>query len=661
MEVDRIGRLALAGCVALGPSVAVAAWLTWLSYQGATGDWRVGVFLGVLGTAFLTYLVVDRERRWMAFCGGVYLSAVVMCGGAAWIEAVRPAGEMGFWRFLKALGVLDFKGVLIVVGPAVGLVPACWLLLEFLGKLTSGRAEEKRKRSGSELYGKSRLLPRKYMKVLAKRQGILLGQWGNGESSPLIGWNLEGSAISLAPPRTGKGATIALNYLAPKGRGWVGSTVLVDPRGETWCVVSQRRMDMGRKVILLDPFGVVENHKKETEGLVLPVSESRCYNPMDFIRKDNAQAPRDINVLLDALLTPPQGGGDSSSHFYESARAIIGGYMAWVAFTAIDAERNLQEVYRLLTLPPDERKVLMESIRTGRVFAGGLAQIAAERQLQVGQQEAGSNFSTIANQLAFLNYPQLAENTRKSDFDPMDLADGAMDLFVVVPEEMTEHAKAWLRLWVTIPNAVSGQKPLKQDMLIVIDEMPKLGLLKPVMDGYTMSAGRGVHYWCFAHSVSALDSTWGAENRQILVELAEVVQILGFPRTDVNGAEALSAAIGSASFENRSESHSGKTEGDRMFAGGTELQVSDSLGVVKERLVTTDDILTMGPDLQYIVGASKDLPRDAFTLRHARYWERPDSQGLAKPNPFVLRKQRAAKRGVNGMFVDKPVPSEGQG
>ena len=329
-----IERIVLGGAAAIGPAAVVAGWLFWLWERGAPGGWRLGMFLGALAVALIVYLFVDREKRWMAFCGGVYVGAFGMCAGTAWIEAVRPAIAMGLWRFLKALARLELEGVVIVAGPCVGLLPTSWLLLEFMGQVTSGRVKEKRKKSASELYGKAKLLSRKHMKILSKRQGILLGQWGKGGKSPLIAWDLEGSAISLAPPRTGKGATIALNYLAPKGRGWNGSTVLVDPRGETWCVVARRRVAMGREVVLLDPFGVIEQHKlKDTEKkLLLPNTISRCYNPMDFIRKDDALAPRDINVLLDAFLTPPTGGNDSSSHFYESARAIIGGYMAWVKF-----------------------------------------------------------------------------------------------------------------------------------------------------------------------------------------------------------------------------------------------------------------------------------------------------------------------------------------
>ena len=232
-----------------------------------------------------------------------------------------------------------------------------------------------------------------------------------------------------------------------------------------------------------------------------------------------------------------------------------------------------------------------------------------------------------------------------------------MDIFVVVPEDMVEQARPWLRLWVTIPNAVSAVRRMERDLLIVVDEMPALGLLKPMMDSYTMSAGRGVHFWGFAQSISVLDESWGAGNRQVLMDLAEVVQILGFPRTDVDGAEKLSAAMGSASFENRSESHSGRGSSAQVFAGASQLQVGDNVSVVKERVVPPDEILTMGPDRQFVVASPKDMPRDAFGLFHARYWARKDARGLADPNPLVLRKQGASGAGRFGMFAQQKPPA----
>ena len=253
-----------------------------------------------------------------------------------------------------------------------------------------------------------------------------------------------------------------------------------------------------------------------------------------------------------------------------------------------------------------------------------------------------------------------AAGTQTSSFDALDLAKGDTDLFVVAPEETIEHVKGWLRLWVAIPNAVAGIKPLERDLLIVIDEMPRLGYLKPVMDGYTMVAGKGVHFWCFAQSISALDSSWGKEHRKTLQHLAELVQILGFPRTDAEGAEELSKAIGTATYEARTENRSGTIAENRIVTANTQWQAGDSHALVRERLITPDELITLGPDRQYVIASPKDMPRDALHLHHARYWCRWDSRDLADPNPFVIRKERAEKANAKRVWPQFKLPFGGK-
>ena len=121
--------------------------------------------------------------------------------------------------------------------------------------------------------------------------------------------------------------------------------------------------------------------------------------------------------------------------------------------------------------------------------------------------------------------------------------------------------------------------------------------------------------------------------------------MLGFPRTDAEGAEELSKAIGTATFEGRTESRSGTVAESRIVTANTQWQAGESTSLVRERVVTPDALMTLGPDRQYVIAAAKDLPRDALHLHHACYWRRPDSGRLADPNPFVLRKQEADRRG----------------
>ena len=605
----------------------------------------LAVLGGVLALTLLAYFATGRQEKgaWVRF--GLYGAATMICAASFWMEIVRPVlaapSFSGFVDWLTHRNGYELA-LIAVPGPGFAISFILWfeVLINSFKYLQSGN---RRQRAESDLYGRSKLLGRRFLRRLAKRRGILLGQWGAGRNAKLIGWSLEGSAITVAPPRVGKGALIALNLLSPDDRGFQGSTVTIDPRGELWCIAARRRRELGRRALLIDPFGVVAQHKK-FKKTHLPDAESVLYNPLDFIRDDDSLAVRDIYVLLDALLTPPRPDAhNAGKHFYESARAIVAGYMAWVRFQEPAERQNLSTLYEMLSMPPKERDDFAEGVASMDRFAGGLTHIAVERQAQVGDEEGGSNFMTIANQLAFLNYPELLAHTQTSSFDPMILAQGDTDLFVVAPEETIEHVKGWLRLWVAIPNAVAGIKPLERDLLIVIDEMPRLGYLKPVMDGYTMAAGKGVHFWCFAQSISALDSTWGKEHRKTLLHLAELVQILGFPRTDAEGAEELSKAIGTATFEARTENRSGTIAENRIVTANTQWQAGDSRALVRERLITPDELMTLGPDRQYVIASPKDMPRDALHLHHARYWRRWDSRDLADPNPFVIRKERAEK------------------
>ena len=271
----------------------------------------------------------------------------------------------------------------------------------------------------------------------------------------------------------------------------------------------QRRADRTQPALARRPGirGLDRHHRPARRALVRrrappPRARSRCRAPRSLRRDEGPQgcvrgmppAGREVRDLQPAGVhtggrqprraryqrparrpahtRPVPAPHDNTRHFYESARAIVAGYVAWVRFQEPVYRRTLKTVHEMLSASPEAREGFAEAFRREEPFAGGLAHIAVERQAQVGREEGGSNFTTVANQLAFLNYPELLRNTARSSFDPTRLAEGNTDLFVVAPEETVEHVKGWLRLWVAIPNAVAGRTPLERDMLIVIDEMP---------------------------------------------------------------------------------------------------------------------------------------------------------------------------------------------
>lgn len=591
---------------------------------------------------FGVFLGTGRSKRTMGLRLGTFAGAAAALGGAAWIEVFQVVLATGSIDAVVArLSQGRLVDLVVMVASGVGAVLACLVWVEvalfWLRSLDKGR--RRRRAESSDLYGKANFLERRYMAQLARKRGIVLGQWGEGRSAPLIAWDLEGSAISFAPPRSGKGATIAMNLLSPDERGWPGSTVLFDPRGEIFCVVARRRRELGRRVLLLDPFGVVKDHGNNTPGLHVPWTLSETFNPLEFVRHDDRYAVEDIYVLLDGLLTPPSSKSQSNAqHFYQSARAIIAGYMAWVRFKAPEDRRTMEEVQRLLMMPATEREQFEKQVMESDRFAGGLSHDAVERQLQVGEDERGSNFSSIANQMSFITQGAMKDSMGSSSFDPAVLTDGNTDLFIVVPEFSLKDVRPWMRLWITIPNALSSRRAFERDLLVIMDEMPALGYLQPVMDGYNMAAGRGVHFWSFAQSVSTLDETWGEESRKTLIDLAEVVQYLGFSRSNTREAEDVSKAIGTATFEAQSENTSGRMADAQLLASKTSSQAGESRSLVREHLVTPDELMTLPANKQFVIARPKDMPRDPIALEHTLYWEHRRTRGLWDPNPFVLRK-----------------------
>ena len=485
---ERWKGFGIAGAFALlGLGVAV-----WLVTGRPEPESDARLLLAVLFGGFAVWCFCGNSRAGEVRSFGLGLGMLIAMSGGAWVYMIESRIWGGLLRLRGSAWERfweSWETACVYLLPVAGMFVAVNILGQAARTVVKRIAGERgRKKSESELFGKAKFLERRWLRELAKNKGVMLGQSRDG----LIAYPLEGSAMTFAPPRTGKGATIALNYLSPEERGWQGSTVM---------------------------------------------------------------------------------------------------------------------------------------------------HLAMERSRRVGKEEGGSNFTTVSNQLSFLNYPEVAAHTSSSSFDPLDLANGDMDVFVVVPDEMTGLVKGWLRLWISIPYAVASRRAMQRDMLVVIDELPALGHLQPVMDGYNLAAGKGVHFWTFAQSVSALDETWGADSRKTLMHLAEVVQVLGWPRMDVEGAEVLSKAIGAATFENRSESRSGQIREATLLPEG-QGSIQESLSVVKEQLVSSDEILSMGPDDQFVIASPKDMPRDVIGLKHARYWMLKNVGTLADPNPYVIRKER---------------------
>ena len=98
---------------------------------------------------------------------------------------------------------------------------------------------------------------------------------------------------------------------------------VLDIKGENFAVTRRYRQSLGRQVVVLNPFGVIEPSKDR-------------FNPLDYIRQ--AHLVRDIEVIAEGLVRPEGGNG---SHFAEMAKSMIAAVIEVVMTRRVEADRNL--------------------------------------------------------------------------------------------------------------------------------------------------------------------------------------------------------------------------------------------------------------------------------------------------------------------------------
>ena len=120
---------------------------------------------------------------WVRF--GLYGAAMMICAASIWMEIVRPVLKAPSFSFLANwLTRLSGYELGLIAVPPVGFAITFMLWFEIvINSLKYLESDNRRQRAESDLYGRSRLLGRRFLRRLAKRRGILLGQWGAGRPS----------------------------------------------------------------------------------------------------------------------------------------------------------------------------------------------------------------------------------------------------------------------------------------------------------------------------------------------------------------------------------------------------------------------------------------------------------------------------------------------
>ena len=201
--------------------------------------------------------------------------------------------------------------------------PIAMAFLPILALAFLGRAKREIERDPSNIFGSARFATD--AELAAMDQGLELGL--NPRNGRPIRVQVQGTLVSIAPPRKGKTAGLIIANLAcADARAWSGPAVVIDPKGEIYRGSQRVVARSAGESSCIDPFKIVDGTDR--------------WDP--FGRLD----PSDTLYLSHTAWTlPPEPSGRESDDYFRNRAAslLVGAMLA----ALLDKRASLVDVHRL--------------------------------------------------------------------------------------------------------------------------------------------------------------------------------------------------------------------------------------------------------------------------------------------------------------------------
>ena len=593
------GLLALLGAAWWGAPLANVGW--------------AGPSLGAAITALIIRgeVVADRGRDGLAFGAAVFLAGTAGVGlHALWSvliflwgnPPVSNAGSETLGKFMRlseaasdawaahwlSISMWSALAVLPLLGALAAGVPAARRLLAAPREVKSGPWQ-------------ARWMPPALLNRLAgNTTGLPLGRDRSGRllryrAGP--GWRGGHHAV-VAGTRAGKGVGAVIPAILDHD----GPVVVLDLKGENFAITRRWRQSLGRRVVVLNAFGVIEE-------------SADTFNPIDYVRRDHLS--RDAAVVAEGLVKPESGNG---AHFAEMARELLAAAVEVVVRVAQPEHRNMVTLSDML-LGSDFKSVL-EGWRDEPQQVGRPAMQIAATLLTSSDNERGAVRSTVKKALEWCSSDQMRSFlSGQARWSLDDVLEDRADLFIVVPLDQVESMSVFMRLVTTlILGAVArqdGHRTLPKQLLLVLDEFVRLGRMQSFETMATVAAGAGVEAMFITQDRGQVDAIYGREGSATLFGACATVRVFGLGRTDTATAQWIVEALGDRTVETHGRQLRGK---DRPT--GSEQSV---------KLLSVQELLELPADqlIALFPGQRPALLKRIVSHRDAEYLNKLD------PNPTV--------------------------
>ncbi len=428
--------------------------------------------------------------------------------------------------------------------------------------------------------------------------GLKDGKLLRYQPDPAHGWR-GGHHMVVAGTRAGKGVACVIPAIIDHQ----GPVVAIDIKGENFAVCRRYRATLGRRQIVLNPFHVIEGR-------------SDRFDPLTYLRPGHLQ--RDIATICQSLIKPETGS--DSAWISNAARDILEAAIELVMSDANDGERSLLAVADLV-LGPNRLDTFAAWMQAGNLCGGRIAQAGA-KVTQMGDRQQGAVLDCLSENLAWLKFDQVRAMLVSSDFTLDELLDDEIDLYLVVPQDMTEKLSNFMRMMMTLAMGTvtrqDGRRQAKARILAVLDEFTRLGRMEMIKDIATVAAGGGIEAVFVVQDRGTLDDVYTENGADTLLGACATTRIFGLGRADGKTARWAEGALPFKTVIRESKSRRNGTD---------DINRSEA----KERLLDGPAIQEMPANrMLCLIGSNRPLLLDQIISHQHRAYRRK-----LDPNPVV--------------------------
>ncbi|MBL0339621.1 MAG: type IV secretory system conjugative DNA transfer family protein [Bacteroidetes bacterium] len=318
--------------------------------------------------------------------------------------------------------------------------------------------------------------------------------------------------ITIAPTGKGKGRSVIIPTLLKQ----TCPVFVIDPKGENYLVTARRRREMGHRVVLLDPFGIVKT------------TEADSFNPLDICKLPCEDIYTECEMIADNLALQ---GSCNETYWDDNAKSLLSALIGYIWYKKPEDKRTLNEVFRFF-FEADFEYRLAVILDTDKNIPKTIYDAFA-MYLQIPSDKTrpcvDSTFTTYIN---VMKSKGVLKSLGNSTFNIMDIVEGKpIDIFLVFPPDKLKSHQRLLILWVlTLIRAITARTVIpKEPTLFILDETAALGEFRQLESFITLCRGYGARVWTFWQDLAQLQSNY-PKSYSTFINNSGVIQIFGIDK-----------------------------------------------------------------------------------------------------------------------------------